>query len=92
MTVTEGIAAAPGLVPAVVDGLHDRPSPSTRLEQGDTGEGHTSRQTLADAVVAALTEPAALGTTFEIYDDPDAPAQTWPAVFASLHPETLDAR
>lgn len=69
--------------------LSDRPAVGVRLEQGDTGDGAVSRDTVARAVVAALTDPAAVRKTFEVYDDPAAPAAPdWPALFSSL---TTDA-
>ncbi|WP_405877971.1 NAD(P)H-binding protein [Streptomyces sp. NBC_01136] len=55
-----------------------------RLEQGDTGDGSASRDAVADAVVEALFSTAARGKTFELYDDPGAPALGWPTAFAGL--------
>jgi hypothetical protein len=65
-----------------------------RLEQGDTGDGLISRHAVAQAMVAALSTPAALGKTFEIYDEPGALDPNWPALGAGLLPdgEHLDAR
>jgi uncharacterized protein YbjT (DUF2867 family) len=71
--------------------LTDRPAGGAWLEQGDTGDGHTSRHTLAEALAAALSEPAALGTTFELYDDPGHPARAWEELFARLRPDTRQA-
>jgi uncharacterized protein YbjT (DUF2867 family) len=63
--------------------LTDGPASGVRIEQGDTGEGHVSRETVADAVIAALHKPAAAGTTFEIYDTPAGPPD-WSQIFNTL--------
>ncbi|WP_405489020.1 SDR family oxidoreductase [Nocardia sp. NBC_00511] len=52
-----------------------------RLEQGDRGEGNVSRETVAQAAVAALLEPESRGRTFEIYDGPLA---DWSTAFTGL--------
>ncbi|HET6499394.1 MAG TPA: NAD(P)H-binding protein [Amycolatopsis sp.] len=67
--------------------LHDLTPGGVRVEQGDTGEGRISRDAVAEAVVAALFDPAASGKTFELYDDPDSDTPDWPTVFAALSPD-----
>jgi uncharacterized protein YbjT (DUF2867 family) len=57
-----------------------------RLEQGDRGDGQISRADAAAACVHALTEPAAAGKTFELYNEP-GPARPWPELFAALAPD-----
>ncbi|MEU0600959.1 NAD(P)-binding oxidoreductase [Streptomyces sp. NPDC006393] len=64
--------------------LGNGPAGGVRVEQGDTGDGSTSRDAVADAVVAALFDPAARGKTFELYDDAGAPPADWGAVFPGL--------
>lgn len=49
--------------------LHDGPARGTRVEQGATGDGHTSRDRVADARVAALGHPGPARLTFEPCDD-----------------------
>jgi uncharacterized protein YbjT (DUF2867 family) len=68
--------------------LTDGPAAGVRLEQGDTGDGQVSRTAVAQAAAAALRSPAALGKTFELYDEPAAGTFDWPAAFARL---TADA-
>lgn len=75
--------------------LTDHPARGSRLEQGDTGDGQTSRHLLADTVTAAVREPAALGATFELYDEAAEPTGTWSDRFAQLQPDNhkrADAR
>ncbi|GAA1972347.1 NAD(P)-binding oxidoreductase [Catenulispora subtropica] len=48
--------------------LTSGPAAGVRLEQGDTGDGQTSRASVAAAAVAALGSAEATGKTFEIYD------------------------
>lgn len=62
--------------------LTDAPAAGVLLEQGDTGDGQVSRDTVANAAVAALFEPAAAGKTFELYDGDEKP--DWPTLFARL--------
>jgi uncharacterized protein YbjT (DUF2867 family) len=64
--------------------LTDGQATGVRLEQGDTGDGQVSRDTVAQAAVAALVTPSARGKTCELYDDPAAGAPDWAAAFASL--------
>jgi uncharacterized protein YbjT (DUF2867 family) len=64
--------------------LTDRPATGVRLEQGDTGDGRISRDTVAAAVVAALFCPASRGKSFELYDDPYGPSIDWETAFAGL--------
>ncbi|HJQ47307.1 MAG TPA: NAD(P)H-binding protein [Amycolatopsis sp.] len=68
--------------------LHDLAADGVRVEQGDTGEGRISRDAVADAVVAALFDPAASGKTFELYDDAESPAPDWAALFSALKSDT----
>ncbi|MFD0638607.1 NAD(P)H-binding protein [Catenulispora yoronensis] len=56
---------------------------AVRLEQGDTGDGRTSRASVAAAVVAALGSAEAAGKTFEIYDA-EGGAPVWDKEFAAL--------
>jgi uncharacterized protein YbjT (DUF2867 family) len=63
--------------------LTSGPAAGIRLEQGDKGDGRTSRASVAAASVAALTSADAVRKTFEIYDAGDA-APDWPAEFAAL--------
>ncbi|MEY9888066.1 uncharacterized protein YbjT (DUF2867 family) [Catenulispora sp. MAP5-51] len=63
--------------------LTSGPAAGIRLEQGDKGDGRTSRASVAGASVAALTAADAVGKTFEIYDAGDA-APDWSAEFAAL--------
>jgi uncharacterized protein YbjT (DUF2867 family) len=66
--------------------LTNDPAGGVRLEQGDTGDGRISRESVARAVVAALGEPTALGKTFELYDGAEQPG--WPTLFATLEKDT----
>jgi uncharacterized protein YbjT (DUF2867 family) len=62
--------------------LTDEPAAGVRVEQGDTGDGRTSRDTVARAAVAAFCLPDAVGKTFELYDGDEQP--DWPTLFARL--------
>jgi uncharacterized protein YbjT (DUF2867 family) len=62
--------------------LTNDPPTGVRLEQGDKGDGTTSRETVAQAAVAALLHPDAAGKTFELYDSDTPP--DWPVLFAGL--------
>jgi hypothetical protein len=64
--------------------LTDRPATGVRLEQGDTGDGRISRDSVAAAVVAALFSPASRGKSFELYDDPSGSSIDWETAFAGL--------
>jgi uncharacterized protein YbjT (DUF2867 family) len=64
--------------------LTDRAAAGVRLAQGDTGDGQVSRDTVAEAAVAALYATSARGKTCELYDDPAAPDPEWPDAFAAL--------
>ncbi len=69
--------------------LHDRPTTRVRLEQGDTGDGPVSRDTVAGACVAALLGPAD-GLTFEVFDGDTAtngPPIDWAALLGRLVPD-----
>jgi uncharacterized protein YbjT (DUF2867 family) len=63
--------------------LTSGPAGGVRLEQGDTGDGQTSRASVAAAAVAALTSGDAVGKTFEIYDAGTA-LPDWAAEFVGL--------
>jgi len=62
--------------------LTERPGAGVLLEQGDTGDGQVSRDTVASAAAAALLAPEANGKTFELYDGNERP--DWPTLFARL--------
>jgi uncharacterized protein YbjT (DUF2867 family) len=66
--------------------LTERPAAGVLLEQGDTGDGQVSRDTVASAAAAALLAPEADGKTFELYDGDQQ--GDWPALFARLRPDT----
>jgi uncharacterized protein YbjT (DUF2867 family) len=66
--------------------LTERPAAGVLLEQGDTGDGQVSRDTVASAAAAALLAPEANGKTFELYDGSERP--DWPALFAQLRADT----
>jgi len=70
--------------------LTERPTVGVLLEQGDTGDGQVSRDTVASAAAAALLSPEANGKTFELYDGNERP--DWPALFARLRPDTDSSR
>lgn len=72
--------------------LHDTETGGARVAQLGAGEGRTSRDTLAAAIVAALFDPSASGKTFELYDAPDSAAPDWPAIFAALTPDPEESR
>lgn len=55
-----------------------------RFEQGDSGEGQIARADVAAVVGAVLSSTRARGKTFEIYNEPGAPATDWDAAFAVL--------
>lgn len=58
-----------------------------RLEQGDQGDGQVSRADVAAACLHALTEPSAVGKTFEMYNEPGRAPAAWGELFASLAPD-----
>lgn len=62
--------------------LHDGPTPGTRVEQGDSGDGQTSRDSVADACVAALMHPGRACLTFELFDD--VTPIDWPSALRTL--------
>lgn len=67
----------------LVDATHDRPV----LHQGDVDievRRGVRRSHIAQALVAALTTPAADHTTLELFSDPGAPSTTWDDAFAAL--------
>jgi uncharacterized protein YbjT (DUF2867 family) len=68
--------------------LTEGPATGVRLEQGDTGDGQTSRDTVARAAVAALFAPQAIGKTFELYDGDEQ--ADWPALFTRLRCDTKE--
>lgn len=63
--------------------LTSGPAAGVRLEQGDAGDGRTSRASVAAAAVSALASSDAVGKTFEIYDAGDV-LPDWSAEFAAL--------
>jgi uncharacterized protein YbjT (DUF2867 family) len=65
--------------------LHDGPARGTRVEQGDTGDGQTSRDNVADACVAALRHSVAARLTFELFDD--QARVDWPSALRKLKPD-----
>ncbi|MEC3956895.1 NAD(P)H-binding protein [Nocardia sp. CDC153] len=62
--------------------LTNAPATGARLEQGDHGDGRISRETVAQAAVAALLHPESHNKTFELYDAP-TPVD-WPSAFTAL--------
>lgn len=68
--------------------LRDGPVTGARLEQGDTGDGTVSRETVAEACVQALLSSAAYGRTFEIFDadaaDEPGTVVDWPGLLGAL--------
>lgn len=64
--------------------LTSAPAGGVRLEQGDAGDGQTSRASVAAAVVAAFGAVEAVGKTFEIYDDAGRELPVWGDEFAAL--------
>ncbi|MGY1671758.1 NAD(P)H-binding protein [Geodermatophilus sp. SYSU D00710] len=69
--------------------LTDRPATGVRLEQGDTGDGETSRDTVAAACVHLLLRPPGAPVTFEVFDDPATGAVDWTAALAALAPDRV---
>jgi uncharacterized protein YbjT (DUF2867 family) len=65
--------------------LHDDPTPGARVEQGDTGDGRTSREMVADACVHILLHRGPFGVTFELFDD-TSPVE-WPTALRALVPD-----
>ncbi len=72
--------------------LTDAAAGGVRLEQGDTGDGETSRDAVAAACVHLLLRPAAPPVTFELFDDPAAPPVDWAAAVAALVPDGVAGR
>ncbi|MGV9664922.1 SDR family oxidoreductase [Nocardia niigatensis] len=62
--------------------LTDASPTGAHLEQGDRGDGRVSRDTVAQAAVAALLHPESHGKTFELYDGPNP--VDWPSAFTAL--------
>ncbi|MFI7011975.1 SDR family oxidoreductase [Streptomyces sp. NPDC050145] len=60
-----------------------------RLEQDDRGDGWVSRSAVAEASVAALRGPAAVGRTFELYNEPGRPPADWDQMFGRLRPDRV---
>ncbi len=82
----ENALRASGLAYTIIrpGGLTDDPGGEpVRFEQGDTMSGRISRADVAAVAVAALTSPAAIGTTFEIIADQTG-THDWSAAFAAL--------
>lgn len=63
--------------------LTSRAAGGVRLEQGDRGDGQTSRASVAAAAVAAFGSAEAAGKTFEVYDA-DGGLPDWDKEFAAL--------
>jgi uncharacterized protein YbjT (DUF2867 family) len=57
------------------------------LSQAPRTDGMVSRHDLAAALVAAVEQPGARGTTFALYNEPGAPLTDWAAAFARLRPD-----
>lgn len=68
--------------------LTSGPAGGVRLEQGDTGDGQTSRASVAAAVVAAFGSADAVGKTFEIYDA-GRELPVWGDEFAALDGDSV---
>jgi uncharacterized protein YbjT (DUF2867 family) len=64
--------------------LTDDPATGVRVEQGDVGDGTTSRDTLAAACVHLLLRPRAAPVTFELFDAPAAGTVDWSRALAGL--------
>ncbi|MFI7386487.1 SDR family oxidoreductase [Streptomyces sp. NPDC049813] len=58
-----------------------------RLEQHDRGDGWVSRKALAEACVQSLRQPAAGGTTFELFNEPGQEPTDWAPLFGRLVPD-----
>ncbi len=69
--------------------LTDEPATGVRLEQGDTGDGTTSRDTVAAVSVHLLLRPAGAPVTFEVFDDLAAAPVDWPEALAGLVPDDV---
>jgi uncharacterized protein YbjT (DUF2867 family) len=62
-----------------------------RLQQGDLGgPGQIARADVAAVMVAALADPTARNTTFEIFGDAALPANEWRKGLAKLRPNCFD--
>jgi uncharacterized protein YbjT (DUF2867 family) len=70
-------------------GLVDEPGAQTGLvfRQGDEGSGRVSRSDVAAVMIAALDNPDAIGKTFELFGDKDAPVNAWRGAFSALKPD-----
>ncbi|AYG78448.1 hypothetical protein DWB77_00555 [Streptomyces hundungensis] len=51
-------------------------------------DGMVARADIAAAIVAAVEEPAARGTTFALFNEPGAPPRDWHTAFAALRRDT----
>jgi uncharacterized protein YbjT (DUF2867 family) len=84
----ERLIRASGLPYTIVrPGWFDRAEPghaTTVFEQGDTADAGVSRAQIADVLVHAITEPDAVGKTFELISGPGAADADWTAMFAAL--------
>ena len=67
--------------------LTDDSGTGFRLDQGDRGDGTTSRDLVADACVQLLLRPLDHPVTFEVFDDPAADMD-WPTALAALTRDT----
>ncbi|MEU2505036.1 NAD(P)H-binding protein [Streptomyces sp. NPDC007863] len=64
------------------------------LTQDPRTDGMISRADLAAAMIAAVEEPSARGTTFALFNEPGEPLADWAAAFTGLRrdaPDTADA-
>jgi len=57
------------------------------FRQGDQDSGRISRSDVAAVMIAALDNPDALGKTFEVFSDKDAPVNAWRRGFSALSPD-----
>ncbi|WP_327354394.1 SDR family oxidoreductase [Streptomyces sp. NBC_01304] len=60
-----------------------------RLEQDDRGDGWVSRSAVAEAVVQSLRGRAAVGRTFELYNEPGQPPADWGQLLGRLKPDPV---
>lgn len=70
-------------------GLVDGPGGEAgiRFAQGDQESGRIARADVAAVMIASLDNPAAIGKTFEVFNDESLPVRAWRQAFASLAPD-----
>lgn len=70
-------------------GLVDEPGGQLgiRFVQGDEESGRIARADVAAVMIASLDNPAAIGKTFEVFNDKSLPVQAWRDDFARLKPD-----